>query len=195
MITEIKEIKKYAITNEVPIMTDEGIDFLTNFIVDKNINKVLEIGTAIGYSSLMMALTNPNLVITTIERDEMRYLEALKNVKKFGLEKRINLIFNDALDVEIKDKDYDLVFIDAAKGQNIRFFEKFTNNLKTGGYVITDNIYFHGLVDHPELIESRNLRQLVKKIKNYIVYLENNKDYDTEIIRLGDGISISRKKV
>lgn len=194
MITEIKEIKKYAIDNEVPIMTDEGIDFLTNFIVDRNINKVLEIGTAIGYSSIMMALTNPNLVITTVERDEERYLEALKNVKKLGLEKRINLIFNDALDVEIKDKDYDLVFIDAAKGQNIKFFEKFTNNLKKGGYVITDNIYFHGLVDNPEQIESRNLRQLVKKIKAYIEYLENNDDYDTEILRLGDGISISYKK-
>lgn len=195
MITEIKEIKKYAIDNNVPIMTDEGIDFLTNFIVDKNINRVLEIGSAIGYSAIMMVLSNPNLTVTTIERDEDRYLEAVKNVKKLGLEKRINLIFNDAFDVEITDKNYDLVFIDAAKGQNIKFFEKFTRNLKTGGYVITDNIYFHGLVDHPETIESRNLRQLVRKIKEYIEYLENNSDYDTEIIRLGDGISISCKKV
>lgn len=195
MITEIKEIKKYALDNNVPIMTDEGIDFLTNFIVDKNISKVLEVGTAIGYSAIMMALTNPNLVITTIERDEDRYLEAVKNVKKLGLEKRVNLIFNDAMDVEIIDKNYDLVFIDAAKGQNIKFFEKFTKNLKTGGYVITDNIYFHGLVDHPEKIESRNLRQLVRKIKEYIEFLENNEDYDTEIIRLGDGISISCKKI
>ena len=195
MITEIKEIKKYALDNNVPIMTDEGIDFLTNFIVDKNINKVLEIGSAIGYSAIMMALSNPNLFITTIERDEDRYLEAVKNVKKLGLEKRINLIFNDAFDVEVTDKNYDLIFIDAAKGQNIKFFERFTKHLKTGGYVITDNIYFHGLVDHPETIESRNLRQLVRKIKEYIEFLENNENYDTEIIRLGDGISISCKKI
>jgi len=194
MITEIKNIKKYAIEENVPIMTDEGIDFLTNFIVDKKINKVLEIGTAIGYSAIMMALTNPNLIITSIERDEDRYLEAVKNIKKLGLEKRINLIFNDALYVDVFDKDYDLIFIDAAKGQNIKFFEKFTNNLKKGGYVITDNIYFHGLVENPENIESRNLRQLVRKIKEYIEYLENNKDYDTEILKLGDGISISYKK-
>lgn len=194
MINEIKEIKKYAIDNNVPIMIDDGIDYLTNFIVDNNINKVLEIGTAIGYSAIMMALSNPNLIITTIERDEDRYLEAVNNVKKFNLENRIKLIFNDALDVEIVDKDYDLIFIDAAKGQNIKFFEKFTNNLKIGGYVITDNIYFHGLVEHPEKIESRNLRQLVRKINEYIDYLKNNKDYETEILRVGDGISISLKK-
>lgn len=194
MITEIKNIKKYALDNNVPIMNDEGIDFLTNFIVENKINKVLEIGSAIGYSSIMMALTNPNLKITTIERDEHRYLEAVKNIKKLQLEKQIKIIFNDANDVDILDDDYDLLFIDAAKGQNIKFFEKFTKNIKKGGYIITDNIYFHGLVDHPEDIESRNLRQLVRKIKDYITFLENNDDYDTEILRLGDGISISYKK-
>lgn len=190
----IIKIKKYAIDNNVPIMQDEGIDFLTRFIVDNNINSVLEIGTAIGYSAIMMALSNPNLKVTSIERDEDRYLEAIKNVKDLGLEKRITLIFNDALEVNIEDK-FDLVFIDAAKGQNIKFFEKFSSNLKDKGYIITDNIYFHGLVEEDEeKIESRNLRQLVRKIKEYIKYLEENKKYDTEILRVGDGISISHKK-
>ena len=119
---------------------------MTTFIIKNQINSVLEIGTAIGYSSIMMALANPNVKITTIERDRDRYLEAIKNVKKFDLEDRITLIFNDALDVKIEDK-FDLVFIDAAKGQNIKFFEKFSNNINKEGFIITDNMDFHGLVD------------------------------------------------
>jgi len=191
---EIRSIKKYAIDNEVPIMQDDGIDFLTRFIVDNNINSVLEIGTAIGYSASMMALSNPNLKIVSIERDEDRYLDAVKNIKKLGLEKQVTLIFNDALDVSINDK-FDLVFIDAAKGQNIKFFEKFSYNLNENGYIITDNIYFHGLVEKDESeIESRNLRGLVRKIKDYIKFLEENKEFKTEILRLGDGISISGRK-
>ena len=173
---EIREIKKYALDNKVPIMVDDGIDFLTTFIIKKQINSVLEIGTAIGYSAIMMALANPNLKITTIERDHERYLEALRNVKKLNLEDRITLIFNDALEVSIEGK-YDLVFIDAAKGQNINFFEKFSTNLNNEGYIITDNMDFHGLVDkEAEMIKSRNLRALIRKIKEYKEYLLNLTD-------------------
>ena len=84
-LKEIKEIKKYALENKVPIMMDDGIDFLTTFIIKNQIKSVLEIGTAIGYSAIMMALSNPYVMITSIERDEVRYLEALKNIKKLNL--------------------------------------------------------------------------------------------------------------
>ena len=141
----VKEIRTYAKENNVPIMLDDGIEFLTKYIVENKINTVLEIGTAIGYSAIMMALANPNLTVTTIERDEKRYLEALKNIKKLNLENRITLIFNDALDVNIEGK-YDLIFIDAAKAQSIKFFEKFERNLNPGGVIVTDNLEFHGLV-------------------------------------------------
>ena len=117
-----------------------------------------------------------------------------KNIKKMQLEKRITIIFQDALEVELEDM-YDLIFIDAAKGQNINFFEKFEANLNEKGTIITDNIQFHGLVDKDESeIESRNLRSLVRKIKKYLEFLENNTEYQTEIYRIGDGISVSRKK-
>ena len=140
-----------------------------------------------------MALANPSLSVTTIERDEKRYLEALKNIKKLNLENRITLIFNDALDVNITGK-FDLIFIDAAKAQSIKFFEKFEKNLNPTGVIITDNIKFHGLVDkNEEEIESRNLRALVRKVKEYITYLKENERYETEFLELGDGISISRK--
>jgi len=193
-INEIKAIKNYALENNVPIMQDEGITFLMDFIVKNNINSVLEIGSAIGYSAIMMASSNPNLKITTVERDQERYLEALKNIKLFNLEDRITLIFKDAFDIELDDK-FDLIFIDAAKGQNIKFFEKFELNLNPKGYIITDNMNFHGLVDKdPEEIESRNLRQLVRKIRDYHEYLKTREDYEVDFLDIGDGIAVATKK-
>lgn len=190
----IKEIEKYAEENNVPIMTPDGIKFLTDYIKQNKVNKILEVGAAIGYSSIMMALTNPNAEITTIERDEKRYLEAVKNIKKFNLENRINLIYKDAFEVEFKE-EFDLIFIDAAKAQNTKFFEKFEKNLKKTGTIITDNMNFHGLVNKdPKEIESRNLRALLRKVRDYKKFLEENEKYITEFYELGDGIAVSKLK-
>lgn len=190
----ISEIKKYAIDHNVPIMQDEGIDYLTKYIGDHSVINILEIGTAIGYSASMMALSNPNVTVTSIERNEEYYLEAVKNIKKLGLEKRITLIFQDALEVELEDQ-FDLIFIDAAKAQSVHFFEKFEKNLTLNGTIITDNIYFHGYVEKDELeIESKNLRGLVRKIKKYIEFLKTHPRFQTEILKIGDGISISTRK-
>lgn len=192
--TMIKEIREYAKKNDVPIMNDEGITFLTTFIIKHQINSVLEVGTAIGYSAIMMALSNPKLKVVSIERDEERYLEAIKNIKKFNLEDRITLLFNDANDVNIRDK-FDLIFLDGAKGQNINFFEHFSKNLEDEGFVITDNIGFHGYVEKDEKeIKSRNLRGLIRKIKAYIEYLKENPDYVTTFYKNGDGIAVTQKK-
>ena len=193
-LDNIKKIKEYAKLENVPIMQDDGIEFLTTFIIKNQVRTVLEIGTAIGYSAIKMALSSPNLKIVSIERDEKRYLEAVKNIKKMQLEDRITLIFKDALDVKLEDK-FDLIFIDAAKAQNTKFFEKFERNLRDGGSIITDNMYFHGLVfKDEEDIGSRNLRQLVRKVKNYTLFLEKNNKYDTEFLNIGDGLAISIKK-
>ena len=190
----IKEIKEYAIKNKVPIMNQEGIDFLTTFIIKYQIKNILEVGTAIGYSAIMMTLCGPNIKVTTIERDEQRYLEAIKNIKKIGLEDRITLIFNDALKTRIDDK-YDLIFIDAAKAQNIKFFELFERNLKDGGFIINDNMYFHGLVNKNEKeIKSRNVRGIVRKIKDYTYFLENHMLYKTTIYKIGDGIAVTERR-
>lgn len=192
--SDIKEIKEYAKENNVPIMLDDGINFLTTFIIKHQITNVLEIGTAIGYSAIMMALASPNVKITSIERDRERYLEALKNIKKFNLENRITLIYHDAVEVKLKEQ-FDLIFIDAAKGKNMAFFKKFSKNLTEEGYIITDNIKFHGYVDKEESeIKTRNLRGLVRKIKDYINFLKNNEEYQTIFYEVGDGISVSRKK-
>ena len=190
----IKEIKEYAKREDVPIMLDDGIDFLTTFILKHQTEKVLEIGTAIGYSAIMMALSSPKLKVVSIERDESRYLEAIKNVKRFGLEDRITLIFNDALNVNLDDK-FDLIFLDGAKGKNIEFIEHIAKNLEDDGFFVTDNMSFHGYVDKDESeIKSRNLRGLVRKIKAYIDYLNNSDIYNTRFYEIGDGIAVTSKK-
>lgn len=190
----IKEIKEYAKREDVPIMLDDGIDFLTTFILKHQTEKVLEIGTAIGYSAIMMAISSPKLKVVSIERDESRYLEAIKNVKRFGLEDRITLIFNDALNVNLDDK-FDLIFLDGAKGKNIEFVEHFAKNLEDDGFFVTDNMNFHGYVDKDESeIKSRNLRGLVRKIKAYIDYLNNSDTYNTKFYEIGDGIAVTSKK-
>ena len=193
-LIEINKIKEYAKEENIPIMQEEGIEFLTSFIEKKQIKNILEIGTAIGYSAIMMAKVNSDIHITTIERDETRYLEAIKNIKKFNLENRITLIFNDALNVEITDK-YDLIFIDAAKGKNIEFFNHFENNLDMDGYIITDNMGFHGYVEmNEDEIPSKNILGIVRKIKDYIYFLENNMVYKTTIYKIGDGIAVTERR-
>ena len=192
---KLKEIKKDAIEDKVPIMQDETISFITNLIARKNIRNILEIGTAVGYSSIVMALSNPNLKITTIEKDNVRYMKALKNIKEMDLEDRITLIFNDALEVTLKEK-YDLIVIDAAKSKNQEMFENFERNLEEDGCIITDNLSFHGFVDKDlKEIESRNVRGLVKKIREYRTFLEEHPKYKTVIHDIGDTISVTEKKI
>ncbi len=190
----IKDLEAYAKENHVPIMEHDGIEFLTNYIKDhEEITHILEIGCAIGYSAIRMALMRDNIHITTIERDQERYLKAVENVKAFHLEERITILFQDALEVQLDGK-YDLIFIDAAKSQYIKFFEKFTPLLSENGVVFSDNLLFHGYTKQKERIESKNLRQLVQKIRKYITYLEDNPNYTTQFYKIGDGIAVTQRK-
>lgn len=196
MNDDVKEIRKNALDRNIPIMQDEGIEFLLNFIKNNNIENILEVGTAVGYSAIRMASISPLIKVTSIERDSTRYMEAVKNIAKEHLEDRITLIFKDAIDVEFdKNTKFDLIFIDAAKGKNTDFFQKFQKYLNPNGYIITDNLKFHGCVDKPlEEIESRNVRGLVRKIRSYIEFLKSNEEFETEFYDVGDGISVSRRK-
>lgn len=189
----IDEIKEYAKTNHVPIMQDSGIEYIIEYIKKNNIKNILEIGTAIGYSSIRFASINKDINVTTIERDDNMYQEAVKNVKNNNLEDRINIIHKDALDTNIEGK-FDLIFIDAAKSQYIKFFEKYKYNLDKNGVIITDNLSFHGLVEDDSKTKNRNTLQLVKKIRKYIEFLKNNEEFTTEFLNYGDGISISKLK-
>ena len=185
-------LEDYAKENNIPIMMKDGIEFLCNYLKENNYKTVLEIGTAIGYSAIKMCLADDEVKVVSIERDKERYDLAIQNIKKFGMEDRINVILDDAFNVQIEDK-FDLIFIDAAKSQYIKFFEKFKFNLNDNGTILSDNLDFHGLVNSNEKIESRNVRGLVRKINEYIEFLKNNKEFNTKFISIGDGIGISKK--
>ena len=192
MEEKLSEIEEYAKEKRIPIMMKDGIEFLCNYIKEHKIKRILEIGSAIGYSAIKMALVDKDIKIVTIERDKERYDEAIKNIDYFNLNEQIEIINGDAMDVSV-DGMYDLIFIDASKGHNIDFFEKYQNNLDKSGVIITDNLSFHGLVEDECLIETKNQRGIVRKIKMFIDYLDNNKEFVTEYVAVGDRISISRR--
>ena len=187
-------MEEYASEHNVPIIEKESIAFIMKYIKANNIKNVLEIGSAIGYSAILMASSSPDVTVTTIERDNARYMECLKNVKKCGFDKKINVVFQDALEVNLSNVEYDLIFIDAAKGQYTKFFEKFKYFLSKDGAIITDNLKFHGYVGKSSKIESKNLKGLVEKIENYIEFLKDNPEFDTKFYDLGDGLSVSTWK-
>ncbi len=187
----MEKIKQFAKKNNVPIIQDETALYLEKIIKEEKIKKILEIGSAIGYSAIKMALISKDIKIITIEKNEKLYNIALENIKEKNLAGQIQIILGDAKEVLLNQK-FDLIFIDGAKSSNKIFFEKFQNNLKKKGLIVTDNIYFHGLLNSE--IKNRNLKQLVKKINKYKAFLKDNAQFDTKILNIGDGISVSRRK-
>lgn len=195
MKEHILEMEKYAIDNNIPIIEKKSIAFIMRYIKNHNVLNILEIGSAIGYSAILMASSSKDVMVTTIERDEARYMECLKNVKKCGMEKKINVVYQDALELNLSEElRYDLIFIDAAKGQYTKFFEKYKNYLNPGGVIITDNIHFHGYVGESDKLDKGNLKSLVEKIESYVDFLKNNEEFDTVFKDIGDGLSISTWK-
>ncbi len=189
---QLVSLKSYALKNNVPIITDDGIAFIKQIINIKGVKKVLEIGTAIGYSSINMALYS-DCAITTIERDKEMYDKAIENIKHGNLQDRITVLNQDALEVDESTLGkFDLVFIDAAKAQSIKFFNKYKACLNEKGLIITDNLLFHDLVVTP--IKDRNLKQLVRKIDTFNKFVVEQTDFDTYIYSIGDGMSLSIKK-
>lgn len=201
----ISEMEKYAMKNEIPALQDEGSNFICDYIKKNSVKEILEIGTAIATSSIRFARIDEKIHVTTIEIHPDRFEQAKKNVKDAGLEDRITLIFGDALSDEAFKKikevalkngangKFDLIFIDAAKGQYINFFNIYANLLSENGAVITDNLSFHGMVEDLSLTHNYSTKKLVKKIRKYIDFLKNNAEFITEFYKVGDGISISKK--
>ena len=190
---KLLEMIKYAEENDVPIMQNEGIAFLIMLLKVKRPMRILEIGSAIGFSSSIMAL-NSEATIDTIERDSKMIEECKKNHQELGLNNRIRLIEGDALNtIEIvKDNKYDFIFIDAAKAQYIKFFEMYSPLLNDDGIILSDNLYFHDLLFTE--VNNRDLRQLVRKVGKYNEYLINHPDFETHIFKMGDGVGVSTRK-
>lgn len=173
-------------------MQKEGILFLQEMIKKHHVKRILELGSAIGYSAIQMCRMDDDIKVVTIERDESRYQKAVENVKLCHLEDRITLLLGDALETEVEGM-FDLIFIDAAKAQYIKFFERYEHHLVQDGIIVSDNLKFHGFVETTERIKNRNTRQLVNKIKRYIEYLQVNTKYETTFYEQGDGVAVSKK--
>lgn len=191
----IDDIKDKAINDGVPIIQDEGLIFLLNFIKEHNFKSILELGTAVGYSSINMAKLDKDIHIDTIEKVEDMYNQAIKNIVDNDLDKQIDVHFTPIEEFKT-DKMYDLIFVDAAKAQYYKYMEQFLPNLKENGYMIFDNMIFHGLVYEVDKIESKNLRHLVSKIIKFRQLVKNDNRFDIiEYDKIGDGILVlSRRK-
>ena len=191
---ELAKIKEKALLDKVPIVMDDTLEVIKKILLQKKPNKILEIGAAVGYSSICFSeYLSKNGKIDTIERDEERIKEAKENFKKAEVEDLINLYEGDALDIlpKLNDK-YDIVFIDAAKGKYPFFLSQALRMLKDDGIIIADNILFKGYVmsdynEHKQRTAVRNLREYIKEVTE-------NENLETEILEVGDGLAISRKK-
>lgn len=190
------EMEEFAQNNGVPIMEPAGIETMLQLLRIQQPESILEIGTAIGYSALRMAFALPDARIVTLERDDERYELAARYIKRSGMQGRIVQLKGDALELEAetsKYAPYDAVFIDAAKGQYKRFFEIYSASLRAGGTIITDNVLFKGLVYEQE-IESKRIRNMVKKIDEFNRWLASHPDFDTILLPIGDGVAVSKKR-
>ena len=193
VLDKIKEMEEYATNYNVPIMMRDSINYINDRIISLKLYNILELGTAIAYSTINFATANENVKITSIERDENRYNKAVSNILECELNNKIRLVLGDALEVDLTDT-YDLIIIDASKGKNIMFFEKYKNNLNDNGLIIIDNIKFHGLVGKSSEIKSKNLRRLVSKMEEFIEFLKLQEDYHVEFVDVGDGLAVCQKK-
>ena len=194
----LSEMEEYARENGVPIMELTGMESMLQILKIQKPRKILEIGTAIGYSALRMAYTLPDASILTIERDEERIEKAHHFIDRADMKSRILIIKGDALETEnfvSTEGPFDCIFIDAAKGQYKRFFEIYEKYLAQGGIILSDNVLFKGMVALEEdEIESKRIKNLVKKIKGYNEWLMNKEDFETVILPVGDGLAISIKR-
>ncbi|PFG05602.1 O-methyltransferase [Bacillus sp. es.034] len=192
----ISEMEHYAEVHNVPIMELVGIEALLGMLRIQQPKAILEIGTAIGYSALRMAGALPDATVVTLERDEERFEAAQEFLSRSEDGKRVVTLFGDALELseEVeKHGPYDAIFIDAAKGQYLKFFELYSGMLSENGVVYSDNVLFKGLVAE-EQVEQKRIRNMVKKLKNYNEWLMNHEEFDTSILPVGDGIAISKKR-
>ncbi|WP_270179391.1 O-methyltransferase [Alkalihalobacillus sp. CinArs1] len=191
----IEEMERYARDHHIPIMEQTSLAVMLQVMSFLNPDRILEIGTAIGYSAIRMAEMMPETEIVTVERDEARYHEAVSNVEKAGYAHRIKILFGDAFELsqELKSHGpYQSLFIDAAKGQYKRFFDEFYGSLQPQGVIFSDNILFRGMVAEEE-IEEKRFRSMVKKLREYNEFLMSHPSLDTTIYPIGDGLAVSKK--
>ncbi len=193
-MNSIEEIKKKALENHIPIIMDDTLEVVGKILEKIKPKKILEIGTAVGYSAIKFSeYLNENGYIDTIERDEERVKEANQNIKDLGLDEKIHIFEGDALEIlPTLAGPYDVVFIDAAKGKYPIFLSEALRMLANNGIIIADNILYKGYVMSD--YNKHKQRTAVRGLREFLKNLNENENLTTEIIEVGDGLAISRKK-
>ncbi|REB09950.1 O-methyltransferase [Sporosarcina sp. BI001-red] len=192
----VKEMEEDAKVHFVPIMDPIGIETFIGLLTIQKPTTLLEIGSAIGYSAIRLAQANPELRIATIERDEERHAKAVHYIERAKLNERISLFKDDALTFDTTSLPYDYFdacFIDAAKGQYQRFFEKYEPLVKTGGFIYCDNMFMHGMVFLDDQEVPKRSRTMIRNLKAFTEWIMGNPAYETSLLPVGDGILIARK--
>ncbi|HEY8804147.1 MAG TPA: O-methyltransferase [Clostridium sp.] len=191
----IKDLENFALENRVPIVQKETAKFLELMITMNRPKKILELGTAIGYSAILMNLTSGGLSeITTIERDEKMIEIAKSNIEKYGLQNKITVLKGDCLEImKSLQGEYDMIFMDAGKAHYNHFLPNCLRLLKKEGVLIADNVLFRGMVASKELATRRKIT-IIKRMKSYLELVSNNNELITSVIPMGDGISVTVRK-
>ncbi len=191
----LKELENFALEHKVPIVQKETAKFLELMITMNRPKKILELGTAIGYSAILMNQVLGGVSeITTIERDEKMIELAKANIEKYGLQDKITVLQGDCLEVlENLEGQYDMIFMDAGKGHYNHFLPHCLRLLKKEGALIADNVLFRGMVASKELVKRRKIT-IVKRMKSYLELVSSNEDLITSVIPMGDGISVTVRK-
>ncbi len=189
---ELKIVKEKAIENHIPIIMDDTLEKIEEILKEEKPKRILEIGTAVGYSATMFAkYTDENCIIDTIEIDEERAKEAKENIEKIGVANRINIIVGNAVDIlPTISQEYDIVFIDAAKGKYPVFLENAIRLIKNGGLILADNILYKGYVMSD--YNKHKQRTAVRHLREYIQEITENEKLESEILEIGDGLAITR---
>lgn len=191
----MKELEEFAHENRVPIAQKETAKFLEFMVSMNKPKKILELGTAIGYSSILMAKTlNKNVEITTIERDSTMISLAHSNLEKHGFDDCIKILEGDCLEIlESLDESYDLIFMDAGKGHYNHFLPHCLRLLNKGGIIVADNVLFRGMVASKELVQRRKIT-IVKRMRTYLDMVSQDDNLITTVLPMGDGIALTKRR-
>lgn len=189
----IQEIKNRALEDGVPIMADEGIEYVKRFLKDNQVTSLLEIGTAVGYSSIVFASFVEDLQIVTLENDEQRYRQAVANIERAGLTGRIKPILADARGFSLEGR-FRCLFLDGPKAHNEELYKIYRDNLTDDGIIIVDDVYLYGILDDPQRKIKRRLRPLVTKLRNFREEMLSDPAYESEYLKIGDGLLICKKR-
>ena len=191
---DLNKLRESALKDKVPIMQEAGVLYCKEFIKDNHIKSILEIGTAVAYWSLQMSSISNDITITTIEYSEDRFNQAIENIRLAGKEDKINCIHSDAKDY-VPDRMFDLIFLDGPKAQHKNYFNQFLPYLNPNGYIIVDNMSFHGHVENrSNLSHRRGLQKMVNKIAKFQNWIINHPDYVTMEQDIADGILVIWRK-